>query len=252
MNTPEVLAAAKESCVYRSRPAPLTDRYDKWVASQGFSQVDVERLSQWKTEHAKLEGGPYISVKTANAMFQIHAGLVSMLQQRVDLPKKGLDAGEYAPEVVLAVIELAYNIIEPQQLIHDILTPAAVPPFPSEALEEKLKVIELALQWKFGPVADLVSVGMELEGVINIFQHAYSECKFDREAGYFPEVHIAVVHDARSNGLVRLQCVCDEMEKDPLYARAVCSVMVSVADDMDDLQDRAFTLSMISHIRSKY
>ncbi|KAL0058715.1 hypothetical protein AAF712_014598 [Marasmius tenuissimus] len=234
MNTPEVLAAAKESSVYRSRPAPLTDRYDKWVASQGFSQVDVERLSQWKTEHAKLEGGPYISVKTANAMFQIHAGLVSMLQQRVDLPKKGLDAGEYAPEVVLAVIELAYNIIEPQQLIHDILTPAAVPPFPSEALEEKLKVIELALQWKFGPVADLVSVGMELEGVINIFQHAY------------------IVHDARSNGLVRLQCVCDEMEKDPLYARAVCSVMVSVADDMDDPQDRAFTLSMISHIRSKY
>ncbi|KAJ8078244.1 hypothetical protein PM082_000450 [Marasmius tenuissimus] len=235
MNTPQVLEAIKRSQFYLDHRAPQRKRYEQWIAEREVDKAFSDQLEVWKSERLTGAGGPYIEVNSCGQTFKIHSRLVALLQGE-DAPQHALLQNcDFEPSVIEAVIELAYHVHDPFPLVHDILLPAAVPPFPSEALEEKLQLVELAASWKFAPVMALLSFAMDIEGVINVFQHAY------------------IRQEAQSNDWSILQAICDQKERtDPQYAYAVYSIVLEMANTIDDEDDRRFALSMVSHLHGTF
>ncbi|KAL0061897.1 hypothetical protein AAF712_011273 [Marasmius tenuissimus] len=227
MDPPEVLTDIKASEFYQEHRVPKRELYDIWVNNRRFSKAQEKDLADWNMHRINKQGGPYVQVKGATQLFDIHVELIAMLRLG---PAKPLDASGFDDHIVRGVIELTYHINQPFPLIHDILVSAAVPPFPSEKLDEKLGLLELAVRWRLEPVVDLLSLGMGIEQVVNIYQHAY------------------IRYEARMNGWTELLAVCDENEKNQIYAMSVSSIVTAIADSTEDEHDRAFTLQLIEHL----
>ncbi|KAJ8092705.1 hypothetical protein PM082_007034 [Marasmius tenuissimus] len=149
MDSPEVLTAIKTSNFYLMHRAPKQEPYDIWVNNRGFSETQSKNIEVWNKHRIDKKEGPYIQVKAATQTFDIHVELIAMLQLG---PPKPLDASGFDDHIVHGIIELAYHINQPFPLIHDLLVSAAVPPFPSEKLDEKMKLLELAVRWRLEPV----------------------------------------------------------------------------------------------------
>ncbi|KAL0060503.1 hypothetical protein AAF712_012693 [Marasmius tenuissimus] len=222
-----MLIAIKSTDFYQQHRAPKQGPYDSWVTKRAFTDTQSSNIEEWNSDRIDNEKGPYIRVEATMQTFKIHTELVSMLQLG---PLKKLDASGFDDHIVRGVIELAYNINRPFPLIHDLLISASVPPFPSEKLDDKLSLIELAVRWRLEPVVDLLSLGMGVEQVVNVFQHAY------------------INYEAQQNGWIELLSVCRENEKNQMYSRAVKTIVKEIADGTEDERDRAFVLGMIAHL----
>ncbi|KAL0058317.1 hypothetical protein AAF712_015012 [Marasmius tenuissimus] len=234
MNPPLLLESIKESPFYASQLLPKAEPYNDWVVEQGLTVSQVAQILQWNSERSAAEGGPYIEIKTHDRVYKIHTNLVALLQGAKELVPVSLQNCNFERPVVEAVLELAYHIHDPFPLVHNILLPAAVPPFPSDSLEEKLQVIELAAMWNFKPIVALMAVALDKEQVLNVFQHAY------------------IRREALLNRWSDLQAICDVKEKDANYAFAVYSIVTGVADGLDNDADRRYTLSLVSHIYERF
>ncbi|KAL0574865.1 hypothetical protein V5O48_007105 [Marasmius crinis-equi] len=231
MNTELKLQEIKASDFYINFRVPKTENYVKWVEDIPDSvRADYARWLDLRSG-TTAEGERQITVVGICGSYNIHAGLLESLQgERYDAKIETLSAVGYKENVVQAVIELAYHLHQPFPLLHDILVDASIPPFPCETLDDKFEIIRLAYAWNLDPVAGLVSFGMNVEEVMNVFQHAY------------------IRYEAKSNNWHHLIESCYEKEEDLMFCQAVFATVQAAAEDDPDPKNKQWYLHMIEDI----
>ncbi|KAL0577040.1 hypothetical protein V5O48_004944 [Marasmius crinis-equi] len=233
MNSDLMLANVKASDFYKNFRLPNPDRYMPWV--NALSVVDRDEYARFLNMHLTGDGeGSFVRITGVEGHHKIHSGLVEMLQNAGPVGTEAeLSAAGFKINVVEAVIELAYHIHEPFPLIHDILVVASVPPFPCATLDEKLAIIDLAVQWGFDMVAKLVSLGMDVENVMNVFQQAY------------------IRYEARVNSWFPLVESCNKKEEDTMFCMGVVSTVHALVDEIQEPANKLFALGMVSDLGDK-
>ncbi|KAL0567078.1 hypothetical protein V5O48_014913 [Marasmius crinis-equi] len=234
MNNESKLREIKASKFYIEFRVPKTQKYVEWVEDipapvwANYARWLDLRSTNLDTEERQ------ISVVGVDGTYKIHAGLLEILQgQHYNDEIETLSGFGYKENVVQAVVELAYHLHQPFPLLHDILVDASIPPFPSGTLEEKYEIIKLAYEWNLDPVANLVSVGMDVEEVMNVYQHAY------------------IRYEAKTNNWQHLLDACHKKEEDLLFCQAVFTTVQTIAENDTDPKNKRLYRLMIEDLIDK-
>ncbi|KAL0574064.1 hypothetical protein V5O48_007893 [Marasmius crinis-equi] len=231
MNTQARLEDIKSTDFYKNFRSPKPEQYEDWI--QSLTPEDRIQYAHWLEVRYVQDREPRVEITGVNKSFSIHAGLVKLLHGNIQKAPQVLSACGFKENVVEAVIELAYHIHQPFPSIHNVLVDASMTPFPSQTLEEKFEVIKLALAWKFDVVVKLVSLGMDVENVMNVYQHAY------------------IRHKARSNNWPLLLEACKKKEEDTMFCVGVYSAVQAIIEEMDERKNKLFLYNTIEDLVEK-